>query len=285
MGQSADYYALLEVPRTATREEIRVAYLRLMKAAHPDVCRDSRAQLLAASLNRAYETLGNAGKRAAYDRSIGAVRRASLSNALLVVTSVVLIAGSGIAVWLVLDRLAVAPSGPAEAIAFTVQQLPATAANAATRSSSRLSRTELSLGIVGGDKPVRTLLPIDQMPTTAAVHAPELVREHPPALLAAVTAVDVTSVEDWTAPPQDALSSRPQNEDRPQQTSRPPSGVPMAAASPPRPRPPPREEPEPRKTSSPPAVQRSAEADAPRPQPRVRTRWPSADEPFFSPHD
>jgi curved DNA-binding protein len=63
-----DYYAILEVPPTATAAEIRRAYRRLARKYHPDLNKhvpgnDQRIK----HLNEAYDVLGDSVKRAAYD--------------------------------------------------------------------------------------------------------------------------------------------------------------------------------------------------------------------------
>ncbi len=66
------YYDVLEVPRTATQEQIRSSYLRLVAHYHPDKhsgnpLRELAAQKLAV-VNAAYEVLSSSGRRAQYDR-------------------------------------------------------------------------------------------------------------------------------------------------------------------------------------------------------------------------
>ncbi len=66
-----DYYALLEVPPTATVAEIRRAYRRLARKYHPDLNRQvsdstSNEQRIK-RLNEAYAILSDPIKRAAYD--------------------------------------------------------------------------------------------------------------------------------------------------------------------------------------------------------------------------
>lgn len=70
-----DYYAVLEVPRSATPAEIKQAYRRLARRYHPDARRqqqsgadESRNQRIAL-LNEAYAVLSSAEKRADYDNS------------------------------------------------------------------------------------------------------------------------------------------------------------------------------------------------------------------------
>jgi curved DNA-binding protein CbpA len=59
-----DYYGLLGVPRNATQREIKRAFMRLAAEHHPDKGGDAGVM---ASINKAYEVLGNAEKRKLYD--------------------------------------------------------------------------------------------------------------------------------------------------------------------------------------------------------------------------
>lgn len=61
-----DPYATLGVGRAATPDEIRTAYRRLIKAAHPDVGGSERR---AADVNAAYRLLSDPDRRAAWDRA------------------------------------------------------------------------------------------------------------------------------------------------------------------------------------------------------------------------
>lgn len=63
-----DYYAILEVPKTASSNSIRDAYRRLAKKYHPDVNSEPNAENFFKEVNEAYETLGDPEKRAHYDR-------------------------------------------------------------------------------------------------------------------------------------------------------------------------------------------------------------------------
>lgn len=64
-----DHYQALGVPPDADREEIRTAYLRLMRRHHPDQRPDDAASgERARAANAAWEVLGDSARRAAYDR-------------------------------------------------------------------------------------------------------------------------------------------------------------------------------------------------------------------------
>ncbi|HOJ33544.1 MAG TPA: molecular chaperone DnaJ [Candidatus Hydrogenedentes bacterium] len=63
-----DYYEILGVPRTASQEEIRKAYLKLAHKYHPDKTGgDKEAEAKLKEINEAYDTLKNPNKRAQYD--------------------------------------------------------------------------------------------------------------------------------------------------------------------------------------------------------------------------
>ena len=66
-----DYYAILQVHPSATREVIDVAYRKLASKYHPDVSTSPDAADKMKQLNEAYEVLTDPSKRAAYDRSRG----------------------------------------------------------------------------------------------------------------------------------------------------------------------------------------------------------------------
>jgi DnaJ-class molecular chaperone len=60
-----DFYAILNVPKSATADEIRAAYYGLAKSLHPDL--NPHGAGLMRQLNEAYAVLGDPAKRRAYD--------------------------------------------------------------------------------------------------------------------------------------------------------------------------------------------------------------------------
>jgi len=63
-----DYYATLNVPRTATEKEIRAAFRKLARKHHPDVNQgDKAAEQRFKEINEAHEVLGDPEKRRKYD--------------------------------------------------------------------------------------------------------------------------------------------------------------------------------------------------------------------------
>ena len=62
-----DYYKTLGVERTADAAEIKKAYRKLVRQYHPDVTKHKDADAKTKEINEAYDVLGDAEKRAAYD--------------------------------------------------------------------------------------------------------------------------------------------------------------------------------------------------------------------------
>src|SRR5262249_42153052 len=68
MAAKRDYYELLGVARNASEEDIKKAFRRLARQYHPDVNKEKGAEERFKEINEAYEVLGDAQKRQAYDR-------------------------------------------------------------------------------------------------------------------------------------------------------------------------------------------------------------------------
>ena len=76
-----DYYKILGVSRTASHEEIRVAYRNLAKSVHPDNNPgDKDAEERFKLLNEAHTILSNEEKRAEYDQKTFGASRSRRGN-------------------------------------------------------------------------------------------------------------------------------------------------------------------------------------------------------------
>lgn len=63
-----DYYEILGVPRTASKDDLKQAFRRLARQYHPDVSEAPDAEDRFKEINEAYQVLSDDNKRAAYDR-------------------------------------------------------------------------------------------------------------------------------------------------------------------------------------------------------------------------
>lgn len=63
-------YNILGIQRTATDEEIKSAYRRMVKQWHPDVCKEPNAQEMFIRIKDAYELLSNPNRRVRYDAGL-----------------------------------------------------------------------------------------------------------------------------------------------------------------------------------------------------------------------
>ncbi|MDA8337790.1 MAG: DnaJ domain-containing protein, partial [Nitrospiraceae bacterium] len=69
MGRMKDYYKIIGVSRNATQDEIKKAFRQLALKYHPDRNQgDKEAEEKFKEINEAYTCLGDAEKRAHYDR-------------------------------------------------------------------------------------------------------------------------------------------------------------------------------------------------------------------------
>jgi curved DNA-binding protein len=63
-----DYYQVLEIPRTASEDDVKQAYRKLARKYHPDVSKEKDAEQRFKDLNEANDVLKDPKKRALYDQ-------------------------------------------------------------------------------------------------------------------------------------------------------------------------------------------------------------------------
>ena len=72
-----DYYAILGVPRSASKEDIQKAYRKLARDHHPDVNKGAGSDARFKEIGEAYDVLKDPQKRTKYDRYGAAWKAAS----------------------------------------------------------------------------------------------------------------------------------------------------------------------------------------------------------------
>ncbi len=66
-----NYYKILDIPRTASQEDIKKKYRELAKKLHPDKSKEKKTEEIMAEINEAYEVLSNQERKEKYDKYLG----------------------------------------------------------------------------------------------------------------------------------------------------------------------------------------------------------------------
>ena len=66
-----DYYKILEIPRSASQDEIKKRYRELAKKLHPDKSKGEKTDETMAEINKAYEILSHPERKEKYDKHLG----------------------------------------------------------------------------------------------------------------------------------------------------------------------------------------------------------------------
>ena len=70
-----DFYELLGIKKSSSKEEIKEAYRKMVKKYHPDVNKSEEANKIIISLNEAKEVLLDDEKRVHYDEMLNSIER------------------------------------------------------------------------------------------------------------------------------------------------------------------------------------------------------------------
>ena len=70
-----DFYELLGIKKSSSKEEIKEAYRKMVKKYHPDVNKSEEANKIIISLNEAKEVILDDEKRVHYDEMLNSIER------------------------------------------------------------------------------------------------------------------------------------------------------------------------------------------------------------------